>query len=320
MRMQHENKQTFFELTVTLNLPTPLRIADNDRIQQQIDLIYSKLQVGNMAYQFESKKAMVFLFKCEKRKRLGLITTTVHKYLAQYTSLIYSWEATSLTKSDFETQRDKYYPLMKLIQGPTNDNPHYFESDIKILDDPKNLYKWQKTLLNILFENGEVSGKVTKPDPRKIIVIRDPLGCGGKTILLKWLLKRRNQEDDIGVLTSGTASQLRSYIINIGPNKRVYILDLPRAYEQTTNWKSGDIFSVLELLKSGLLCSSMFGQQKSLLIDPPHIVIFANGIIEPDLLSADRWQVYEMDQTNKDPDIKLEKLRGVKNSIVRGKK
>jgi hypothetical protein len=319
--MKDENKQTFFELIITLHMPaSALRTADSDRIQEQIDLIYSRLQVGNTSYQFETKNLMIFLFKCEKRKRLGLITTTVHKSLIQK-DLIYAWEANGLVKTDFEIQRDKYITQTKLVQGPINENAHYSESDIKILDDSKNFYKWQKTLLNILFEDGDVSNKARTPDPRSIILIRDSLGRGGKTIFLKWLLRRREQYkfDDIGVLTSGTASQLRSYIINIGPNKRIYILDLPRAYEQTTNWRNGDIFSVLELLKSGLLCSAMYGQQKSLLIDPPTIIIFANGLIQKDLLSEDRWEIYDMDQKSQDPDMKLQKLRGAK-AVVRGKK
>jgi hypothetical protein len=317
-----ENKQTFFELIVTLNLPTPLRTADADRVQQQVDLIYSRLHVGNISYQFEAKSKLIFLFKCEKRKRLGLITTTVHKFLAPYNELIYSWEANSLLKNDFETQRDKYICETKLIQGPVTENPHYSESDIKILDNPKNLYKWQKTLLNILFEDGDISKDAKTPHPRRIILLQDKLGRGGKTIFLKWILRRREQYkfDDIGVLANGTASQLRSYIVNIGTGKRIYILDLPRAYESTTNWKSGDIFSCLEELKSGLVCSSMYGQKRDILIDPPNIIIFANGLMPKDLLSLDRWEIYEMNQKSEDPDMKLQKVRGLKEAVVRGKK
>jgi hypothetical protein len=185
-----QNKQTFFELIVTLNMPTAsLRTADQERIQEQIDLLYTRLHVGNTSYEFQSKNAMLFLFKVEKRKRLGLVTSSIHKALTQK-DLIFSWEANSLLKTDFEDKLDKYTVETKLIHGPSRDS-NYSESDIKILDFPKNHYKWQKTLLKILFEDGDVTKSAKTPDPRSIILIRDSIGRGGKTIFLKWLLRRR---------------------------------------------------------------------------------------------------------------------------------
>jgi hypothetical protein len=96
-------------------------------------------------------------------------------------------------------------------------------------------------------------------------------------------------------------------------------LDLPKAFESTTNWKSGDILSTLELLKSGLITSAMHGRSRELMIDPPAIIIFSNSILPLDQLSADRWHIFEMDQKSIDPDIKRKNLKMAK-TLIRGKK
>jgi hypothetical protein len=162
----------------------------------------------------------------------------------------------------------------------------YDGSDIQVFYDSRNWHSWQRKIYDMIYEK---SGKLKKPDDRTIVVIVDFDGNSGKTSFFKYLYV--NDPINIGRITYGTASQLRSAAINIG-KKGLYIIDLART--KGINDKQEDLLSVIEDLKSGFVFSPMYGHSNELIMEPPHIIISANYLLDPGSLSKDRWKIYEV--------------------------
>lgn len=118
-------------------------------------------------------------------------------------------------------------------------------------------------------------------------------GIPGKSKFSKFLLAKNPSETMI--LAEGNPAQLRSAIVSAGPEKKLFIIDLPR----TLSSESIDsILNSAESLKNGLIQSHMYGAGDNLLlINPPQIVIFSNRLFSSNI-SADRWLCYEI-QSNK---------------------
>jgi len=301
-----ENKQTYFWLKIKLTEKIrKVSKEDKDSIQEKIDLLYSRLKVGNTVYQCQKDNVIIYLFKCDQRKRLGQVTTLLSKIFTNG-SIVVSWEAKGILKPDFELMVYNYITNVKKSQYQVTKIPEnfpgYSRADIEMLDDEFNWRDWQRDLMKILFIGG-VTGVPKKPDPRAIIFIRDIEGNSGKSTFVKWLITKR---DDVAQLSFGTASQLRSYIIGGGAFP-IFILDMPRAVTETTNWRSADVLCSIELTKSGLISSAMHGQTKTLVMDVPNIIIFGNQFLDFKQLSADRWIVYDLKKNR----LKKVNLKGV---------
>ena len=142
---------------------------------------------------------------------------------------------------------------------------------------------------NSLFEKVEETEKFKKPDPRHILSLVDKKGNTGKSSFFKWLYYKYPK--NIGRIGYGSASQLRSSVVNIG-KKDLYIIDLSRS--KSRNDRQEDLLSVLEDLKSGLVTNAMYGSGRTLLMEPPHIIVSSNYNLDYNLLSEDRWEVYEI--------------------------
>lgn len=128
-----------------------------------------------------------------------------------------------------------------------------------------------------------------KADHRTIYSLVDFDGNSGKSSYYKYLYI--NDPINIGRLSYGTGSQLRSAAINMG-KKNCYIIDLPRTKSRADN--HDDLVSVIEELKSGSVFSPMYGRNAHLIMQPPIIIISSNFVLEGTSLSKDRWQVYEI--------------------------
>ena len=75
-------------------------------------------------------------------------------------------------------------------------------------------------------------------------------GNSGKSSFFKWLYLQNS--DLIGRITFGSSSQLRSIITKLGP-KKIYIIDL---------------LSAIEDLKTGFVINSMYGEGRTLIMEP----------------------------------------------------
>lgn len=168
----------------------------------------------------------------------------------------------------------------------------YSGKDISVLDEKESRFPWQDAIINKLFDDGTSSIKVA--DDRSIIWVTCLHGGTGKSKLVKWCCYHF---DDIVKISFGTSSQLRSALIAAGP-RRIYFVDIPRTLGSDDSIYS--LMSALEDLKNGYIVSSMYGKNQSLLLDPPHIVVFSNMECPEKMMSADRWDIYMI---NRDKDL-----------------
>lgn len=162
----------------------------------------------------------------------------------------------------------------------------YSESDITFLDDPNNRHRWQNTLLFVLFGRDETVFK--KPDDRTVYWITDTYGNSGKSKFIKWLYCRYK---GVTKLSFGTSTQLRAALCSEGP-RLCYFIDFPRTLGSEDSLNT--VLSVIEDLKNGFVRSAMYGDNKVLLMEPPHIVCLSNNHPPIEKLSKDRWVEFRM--------------------------
>jgi hypothetical protein len=60
-----------------------------------------------------------------------------------------------------------------------------------------------------------------------------------------------------------------------------------------------DLISTIEDTKNGHLTASMYGKNAQLFMNPPHIICFSNAQCPVELMSGDRWILYEIDSKSK---------------------
>lgn len=140
-----------------------------------------------------------------------------------------------------------------------------------VIDKP---YKWQQDVLDML----------SKPaDPRKIFWFYDSVGGKGKTHLAKYIVG----EFGAYYCRGGKTADI-SYAYNY---EKIVLFDYTRDHEEYVN------YGVLEMFKDGMVVSSKY-ESTVKMVNPPHVIVFAN--FEPDRskMSADRWDV-----TNLSPSI-----------------
>jgi hypothetical protein len=168
------------------------------------------------------------------------------------------------------------------------DSQEFTQEELKLthFDNRDNWFPWQRQLYDKLFDEND---HIQEADDQKIISIIDGDGKKGKSSFLKWLCYSHPRQ--FLKLGYGTASQLRSGVMNNGP-RRAYFIDLPRT--KGFNDKTGDLISVVEEVKNGHVMSSMYGKGGVLLMPHPHIFIFSNQALNYQWLSKDRWEVYTL--------------------------
>lgn len=159
----------------------------------------------------------------------------------------------------------------------------YTRSDIAILDVEENRFPWQSKFMKELFNESETS--MNNPDDRKIYWIKDPIGNSGKSKFIKWLYDKYPK---IIKISFGSATQLRSSICNAGAQK-LYFIDIPRTLGDDDSLES--LVSTLEDVKNGFVVSNMYGKMSTLIMEPPHIVVFSNMSHPDSMMSADRWEI-----------------------------
>lgn len=161
------------------------------------------------------------------------------------------------------------------LAGPWADRPLYRGQDLCCMKLP---FPWQNTIMAKIAE---------KPDDRKIIWISNKSGNVGKSKLLKYLCYKKLAKR----LPLGNATQLKTNCIVQGP-ARCYCVDIPRTIGTTE--KMSDLISALEEIKNGWITSAMYGKYQELMMEPPHVLVFANFSPEIDCLTADKLVQYDV--------------------------
>lgn len=114
-----------------------------------------------------------------------------------------------------------------------------------------------------------------EPDPRKIIIVHDPKGNGGKTTFAEWLEVTYNGQ----VFEAGDPKEL-AYILD--QTKTLFMFDFARATVQFP-------WAFIESVKNGRVTSTKY-QPVQKRFKKPHIIIFCNSFSN-DQLSEDRFHI-----------------------------
>ena len=314
MVISDSNKGSYFLLT--LELEGLYGVDENmvkQKIENSVDIILASMKVNDEFYKFVSRDKIIYLFATTTRKRNGQLNKLVEKNLVSK-GLVETFDSIAFLKSEFyQCLEDfKTKKSLRLVAEPTNFSG-YTGNDIKFFEgDRSNWYPWQLQLDNLLFDP---EGEIRPGDPRKIFFIVSRPGCEGKSSWCKF--KFFKNPKDIGKLSFGSAAQLRSSLINMGP-KKIYFIDIPRSKEEKAS--NSDLLNIAEELKNGFLQSSFYGKNNVLIMSPPHIVIMSNYLFEDTGLSKDRWVVYEIvDKMKKMKDITKEVLNQQMKRKIRKK-
>lgn len=154
------------------------------------------------------------------------------------------------------TDQDK--PVVKKVQ--------------KMLDE--GLRPWQATL----------EAHLSYYDDRIIDVVIDREGNSGKSSFKKWMWIHH----DAGIVPPlNDAKDICQFCMS-QPDKRLYIMDLPRAMKKR---KLFELYAGIEQLKDGWLFDTRY-HGRTRLMDEPRILIMTNQPPKQCYLSADRWKMW----------------------------
>lgn len=195
-----------------------------------------------------------------------------------------SWEQAQeyCTKPDSRVEEEGFNKPFLSKELAAAEIVKYKGKDLEVFK-TNGFFPWQRKILNIIFKNGTTD--FNHSSCREVYWVEDTRGNSGKSLFTKYLCYN-NQE--ITKLAFGSGSQMRSAIIEEGP-KKCYIIDIPR--KLCNDDFQNNIYSCIEDIKNGFVKSSMYGQPKSLFMEPPQIIIFSNFECPIDKLSIDRWKI-----------------------------
>lgn len=288
-----DNKNSYFALSVDIPPQVPLTNKEEviNNIDADIDMVLSGIQATLDIARFEkvNQSKLVYFFKTKQRKRRGQLLRLTEKFIQTDK---FEVKMDPLTKSNFYSGI-KNFQENKNFRGvidPVITNT-YRGNDIQLFNNRQNWYPWQNDVYSKIFHKG---GAFREPDKRKIIFLLDEEGNCGKSSFFKWMYF--NYPQNIGRITYGTTGQLRSSIANIG-NKKLYIIDLPRAKGKNDN--SEELLSIIEELKNRIVTNTFRDDGRTLMMEPPHIIVSGNYVLDQGLLSEGRWKSYKIEKPTK---------------------
>lgn len=174
------------------------------------------------------------------------------------------------------------------VDGPWADQkirPEYDGSDVKTYDQ---LWTYQKQIVDMVR---------LAPDDRRVNWVCNPVGCSGKTTLVKFMTKD-DKCDALG-LSHGAANDLANLVMQ-HQNRNCYVFDLPRT--KPGSYHHSDIYSMIEKLKDGRVINLKYN---TAIVDMrvPHVWVFSNELPQMTALTHDRLHIYQIDGNG--PDSRL---------------
>lgn len=187
-----------------------------------------------------------------------------------------------------EEHRKEFFYVMKedtRIEGPYKDGL----ADVDNIYIPrqfrdKKLYEWQQTIID--------SAKVF--DDRIINLIYDPVGNQGKSTVAS-ICELKYGGIDMPPLND--YKELIALACDICTDKqirdpKIILFDMPRAVKKDQLY---GLYSAIEQIKKGKLYDCRY-HYKSWWIDSPQIWVFTNKYPETEMLSADRWKIWQISE------------------------
>lgn len=149
-------------------------------------------------------------------------------------------------------------------------------------DLPKDLLPWQANLCDELAKR--------KPHSRQILWIADPKGGGGKSMFAKYMAFHHGA----AVLAWGDSKDVLYSIAKMEQEQgapRICLFNLTRTKPKL--FSSDDLYASLESIKDGMFVSTKY-ESRTVFMDVPHVVVFANCLPDGDKLSKDRWRIIKL--------------------------
>jgi hypothetical protein len=165
------------------------------------------------------------------------------------------------------------------IEGPwtDRDKPTYIPRQIR---DIKQLYPWQQQIVN----------DASVWNTRTINLVYCPVGNKGKTTLVGWC----RAYGIARVLPSVNECKDLLRMVCDMPTSTMYLFDMPRSMNKERLY---GFFSAIETIKDGYAYDDRYAfKEKS--FDCPNIWIFSNSLPDFNMLSTDRWKIWEIDASN----------------------
>lgn len=186
------------------------------------------------------------------------------------------------TKEYFHTVKNIFGDKAHIEPLKGNAGFKYCEKDDTRLEGPYTESKKPLKLINVLREWQQklVDQVLKEPDDRSIHWFYDPVGNAGKTVLAKWLVYHHK-----AMYFQNSSTKDIAFAMN--DKCKIAIFDFTRSLEGHIN------YGALEMIKNGILFSGKY-ESSMKIMDPPHVLVFANFTPNYEALSKDRWVVTEL--------------------------
>ena len=281
--MTKDTKSQFYRWVFTLD------VSKTFVTPEKVVSILTSLLVKNYVFQLEKGEVMQkphyqgrFTLKTKRVKTSLLIMfrdAYRHKEISEAEA--HEWLDSLTIRPEQDAQASEKYASKDetRIGGPWSYPQIYRGQDLflNLPLDPR--FRWQEELKR-KWEFGM--------DSRSIYYIYDPAGNTGKSTFIKKFIWE-NADEAVILGTTFNQIALTSALIGLGPRK-FYLADFPR----TANKEVGSLLAVCEGLKNGMLVSSFYGKNNTLMMMPPLVCIFSNELPDWSYLSKDRWKVFEI--------------------------
>ena len=209
-----------------------------------------------------------------KKKRLGALINQSKSF----TSLeSIHWNPTSnngLDKGDFYLMKDD-----TRLEGPFKDTDEEIIVTKQMeLFSTWELRPWQSKLI----------AETSQFCLRSIDLVYDPTGNAGKSLFSEYMESQGNSEE---IPPFRLMDDIFQWVCS-RPIKQIYIVDMPRGMKKD---KLGDFYSGIEVIKNGVAYDKRYNAKK-IRFDRPRVIVFTNELPNFDLMSKDRWKVWEIMQ------------------------
>lgn len=228
-----------------------------------------------------TEKDITFLMECSSIEQLSMQEETGESgtpHLQGYLKFVTKKRPLSVFGQHFKAHWEKCkYVGASIVYSQKADTRtgRQFVRNLRIVKELKclkreQLYPWQLSIVEQIEK---------EPDNRTINWFWETEGNRGKSALVRYLVIKHK-----ALLVSGKGADIKFLISQQVQPPNLIIYDIPRTAENYIN------YTALEEIKNGVFCSPKY-ETKMCVINPPHIVCFANFEPMYENVSLDRWNV-----------------------------